>query len=163
VLVSMAISLTLVPVFAARFLAGRPMPAPGPVYRFFAHVYELGLSVALRFPWATLALSVAAVAAGVVLFTGIPRPPTPRQPPPPGARHPRLVKGLETGLMPAMDEGAFVLDYWAPSGTPLEQTEKMVRDLEKILSKNPDVEAYVRRTGAELGLFATQTSRGDIQ
>src|SRR5947209_18729493 len=62
-----------------------------------------------------------------------------------------------------MDEGAFVLDYWAPSGTPLEQTEKMVRDIEKILSNNPDVEAYVRRTGAELGLFATQTSRGDIQ
>jgi multidrug efflux pump subunit AcrB len=161
VLVSMAISLTLVPVFAARFLAGRPMPAPGPVYRFFAHVYELGLSVALRFPWATLALSVAAVVAGVVLFTGIPAPGGRREPdkPPPAP----LVKGLETGLMPAMDEGAFVLDYWAPSGAPLEQTEKIVRDLEKILSKNPDVESYVRRTGAELGLFATQTSRGDIQ
>ena len=65
--------------------------------------------------------------------------------------------------MPAMDEGAFILDYWAPSGTPLAQTEKMARDIEKILSKNPDVEAYVRRTGAENGLFATQTSRGDIQ
>src|SRR5947209_14179166 len=62
-----------------------------------------------------------------------------------------------------MDEGAFVLDYWAPSGTPLEQTEKMARDVEKILSRNPDIDAYVRRTGAELGLFATQTSRGDIQ
>src|SRR5207245_6489962 len=33
VLVSMVISLTLVPVFAAKFLAGRPMPAPGPIYR----------------------------------------------------------------------------------------------------------------------------------
>src|SRR5439155_850327 len=74
-----------------------------------------------------------------------------------------LVKGIETGLMPAMDEGAFVFDYWAPSGTPLEQTEKMARDVEKILSRNPDIDAYVRRTGAELGLFATQTSRGDIQ
>jgi multidrug efflux pump subunit AcrB len=62
-----------------------------------------------------------------------------------------------------MDEGAFVVDYFAASGTPLEQTEKMARDIEKILSKNPDVEAFVRRTGAELGLFATQTSRGDIQ
>ena len=36
VLVSMVISLTLVPVFAAKFLAGRPMPEPGPIYRFFA-------------------------------------------------------------------------------------------------------------------------------
>src|SRR5262249_55882082 len=34
---------------------------------------------------------------------------------------------------------------------------------EEILLKNPDVDRYVRRTGAELGLFATQTSRGDIQ
>jgi multidrug efflux pump subunit AcrB len=74
-----------------------------------------------------------------------------------------LVKGLETGLMPSMDEGAFVVDYLAASGTPLEQTEKMARDIEKILSKHPDVEAFVRRTGAELGLFATQTCRGDIQ
>ncbi len=161
VLVSMVISLTLVPVFAARFLAGRPMPAPGPIYRFFAHIYEMGLSVALYFPWTTLALSVLAVGAGILLFTGVPDFRHPREPgkPPP----PPLVKGLETGLMPAMDEGAFVFDYLAPSGTPLEQTEKMARDIEKILSKNPDVESYVRRTGAELGLFATQTSRGDIQ
>src|SRR5205807_1228419 len=73
-----------------------------------------------------------------------------------------LVKGLETGLMPAMDEGAFILDYWAPSGTPLEQTEKMLKTVEEVLSNHPDVKAYVRRTGSENGLFATQTSRGDI-
>src|SRR6202035_5289779 len=65
--------------------------------------------------------------------------------------------------MPVMYEGAFVVDYWAPAGTPLAQTEKMARVIEEILSKNPDVESYVRRTGAENGLFATQTSRGDIQ
>jgi multidrug efflux pump subunit AcrB len=160
VLVSMVISLTLVPVFAAKFLAGRPMPGPGPIYRFFAHIYEVVLSVALFFPWTTLALSMLAVVAGVILFTGLPDP---RGAPEPGKPTPPLVKGLETGLMPAMDEGAFVFDYLAPSGTPLEQTEKMARDVEKILSKNPDIDAYVRRTGAELGLFATQTSRGDIQ
>jgi multidrug efflux pump subunit AcrB len=147
VLVSMVISLTLVPVFAARFLAGRPMPGPGPIYRFVAHVYEVVLGVALRFPWVTLTLSVAAVGIGVVLFMGIPG----------------VIRPLETGLMPAMDEGAFVFDYWAPSGTPLAETERMAKEVEKILAKNPDVDTYVRRTGAELGLFATQTSRGDIQ
>jgi multidrug efflux pump subunit AcrB len=73
-----------------------------------------------------------------------------------------FVKGLETGLMPAMDEGAFVLDYWAPAGTPLAQTEKMAREVEKVLDANPDVQAYVRRTGSENGIFATMTSRGDI-
>ncbi|HEX4592102.1 MAG TPA: efflux RND transporter permease subunit, partial [Gemmataceae bacterium] len=161
VLVSMVISLTLIPVFAAKFLAGRPMPPPGPVYQFLAWLYEHGLSVALYFPRLTLTLSVAAVAVGFVLFTGIPNPGAKQEPgkPPPAP----LVKGLETGLMPAMDEGSFILDYWAPSGSPLAETERMVREVEKILSKNPDIDAYVRRTGAENGIFATQTSRGDIQ
>jgi multidrug efflux pump subunit AcrB len=147
VLVSMVISLTLVPVFAARFLAGRPMPEPGPIYRFFAAIYEAVLGVALRFPWATLLLSIAAVGAGIVVYTGIPG----------------RFKGVETGLMPAMDEGSFILDYWAPSGTPLARTEELVREVEKIIQDNPDVESYVRRTGSENGIFATQTSRGDIQ
>ena len=161
VLVSMVISLTLVPVVAARFLAGRPMPGPGRIYRFFEKAYEWVLTVALRFPWAALALSFVAVAVGAILVIGVPDPFAQHEAgkPPPAP----LVKGLETGLMPAMDEGAFVVDYLAASGTPLEQTEKMARDIEKILAKNPDVEAFVRRTGAELGLFATQTSRGDIQ
>src|SRR5262249_341918 len=161
VLVSMVISLTLIPVFAAKFLAGRPMPAPGPIYRFFANVYERALAVALHLPWVTLAVSVAAVGAGVVLFPGIPdyRKQQEKGQAPPAP----LVKGLETGLMPSMDEGAFVIDYWAPAGSPLEETEKKAKVIEEILSKNPDVKAYVRRTGAELGLFATQTSRGDIQ
>jgi multidrug efflux pump subunit AcrB len=159
VLVSMVISLTLVPVFAAKFLAGRPMPEPGPVYRAVAHVYDLGLAVALRFPWVTLSLSLAAVGVGVLLYAGLPDP----RPAPAGQPRQVLVKGLETGLMPQMDEGAFVLDYWAPTGTPLARTEEMARELEHILSENPDVQAYVRRTGAELGLFATQSNRGDIQ
>jgi multidrug efflux pump subunit AcrB len=161
VLVSMVISLTLVPVFAAKFLAGRPMPEPGLIYRAVAHGYELALGVALRFPWVTLSLSVAAVAAGVLLITGIPdyrRAAEPGKAPPPP-----IFKGLETGLMPAMDEGAFVVDYFAPTGTPLRRTEEMARTLEEILSENPDVQAYVRRTGAELGMFATKTNRGDIQ
>ncbi|HEV3236805.1 MAG TPA: efflux RND transporter permease subunit [Gemmataceae bacterium] len=161
VLVSMVISLTLVPVFAAKFLAGRPMPGPGPIYRSVAYVYEFMLSIALRFPWVVLGLSVAAVGVGIILFTGIPdyfaKQEKGKPPPAP------LVKGLETGLMPSMDEGAFIVDYWAPAGTPLEETERMAKDVEDILSQNPDVKAFVRRTGAENGLFATQTYRGDIQ
>ena len=72
VLVSMVISLTLIPVFAAKFLAGRPMPGPGPIYVFVANQYEKMLTVALRFPKVTLALSIAAVLVGVALCKGIP-------------------------------------------------------------------------------------------
>src|SRR5262249_15890327 len=113
-----------------------------------------------RFPAVVLALSVLAVGLGVILYLGIPHPWADAEE---GKPTPMLVPRLETGLMPAMDEGAFVLDYWAPAGTPLQDTEKMAKDLEHILSENPDVAAYVRRTGAELGLFATQSNRGDIQ
>src|SRR5262249_8689827 len=74
VLVSMVISLTLVPVFAAKFLAGRPMPAPGRIYRAVEHVYERVLAVALRFPWVTLGVSIAAVGIGIILCTGVPSP-----------------------------------------------------------------------------------------
>jgi multidrug efflux pump subunit AcrB len=129
------------------------MPEPGPVYRLFAWLYEKALGLALYLPWATLMLSLAAVGVGVLLITGIPGP---------TAAAPRF-KGLETGLMPAMDEGAFVLDYFAPTGTPLARTEEMAHQLEHLLDENPDVQVYVRRTGAELGLFATRTNRGDIQ
>jgi CzcA family heavy metal efflux pump len=161
VLVSMAISLTLVPVFAAKFLAGRPMPEPGRIYNFFVDRYEKLFETSLRFPWATLMVSFAAIGLGVLLFTGIPNwsaQQEPGQPPPEP-----LVKGLETGLMPAMDEGSFTLDYFAPTGTPLKRTEEMGRMLEEILLGNPDVELYVRRTGTQMGLFATKTNRGDIQ
>jgi CzcA family heavy metal efflux pump len=161
VLVSMVISLTLIPVFAAKFLTGRPMPEPGRLFRGLAHVYEWALDGALRFPKTVLALSVAAIAAGVVLVTGIPNPRSSQEEgkPPPAP----WFKGLETGLLPAMDEGAFILDYFAPAGTPLRRTEEIAAQLEHILSENPDVEAYVRRSGTENGLFATKTDRGDIQ
>jgi len=161
VLVSMVVSLTLVPVCAGQFLTGRPMPEPGPIYRAVAGVYDRALGVALGFPWVTLAVSVAAIGVGVVLYTGVPnywagKANSKTQAAP-------LVTGLETGLMPAMDEGAFVLDYFAPTGTPLKRTEEMARTIEEILSANPDVQSYVRRTGTQLGLFSTKTDRGDIQ
>src|SRR5439155_14251606 len=108
----------------------------------------------------TLVLSVVAVGAGVVLYTGVPDY---RAPGADGKPREPLVKGLQTGLMPAMDEGAFVLDYFVPTGTPLKRTEEIAHTLEQILSAHPDVQAYVRRTGTQLGLFATKTNRGDIQ
>src|SRR5262249_26843548 len=153
--------LTLIPVFAAKFLAGRPMRPPGRFYHAVAHIYDLLLARAIRYPWLTMAAALAAAVVGILLYTGIPNPFAKRAPgkPPPAP----LVKGVETGLMPQMDEGAFLLDYWAPTGSPLAETERKAREIEKILSANPDVQTYVRRTGTEDGLFATQTSRGDIQ
>jgi CzcA family heavy metal efflux pump len=65
-------------------------------------------------------------------------------------------------FMPAMDEGAFVLDYNAPPGTSLDETNRMLDHVERILMSVPEVEAYSRRTGTELGFFITEPNSGDF-
>ena len=67
-----------------------------------------------------------------------------------------------TGFLPEIDEGAFVLDYFSPGGTALNETDRMVHIVERILSSTPEIVGTSRRTGAELGLFATEQNRGDI-
>jgi CzcA family heavy metal efflux pump len=138
-LVSMVVSLTIIPVLAARFLGRRPMPTTGPIYDRAAHAYEGLLKSGLRFPrlWVAAALCM--------MFPAW-----------------WLVDHVKTGFMPDMDEGAFVLDYELPVGTSLSQTDKVLRRVEEVLRKTPDVSGYIRRTGAQLGLFATESYTGDI-
>jgi CzcA family heavy metal efflux pump len=69
---------------------------------------------------------------------------------------------LGTGFLPEMDEGGFVLDYLTPAGTSLTETDNIVRQMEAKIDKLPEKSAFSRRTGAELGLFATEQNRGDI-
>ena len=68
---------------------------------------------------------------------------------------------LETGFLPEMDEGSIVLDYNSPPGTSLEETDRMLREVEKILIKVPEVQAYSRRTGTQMGFYITEPNRGD--
>ena len=67
-----------------------------------------------------------------------------------------------SGFLPEVDEGAFVLDYWAPGGTALAETNREVNVVERILAGIPEITGTSRRTGAELGLFATSQNSGDI-
>jgi len=68
---------------------------------------------------------------------------------------------LETGFLPEMDEGSIVLDYNSPPGTSLEETDRMLREVEKIIVKVPEVATYSRRTGTQMGFFITEPNRGD--
>ena len=138
-LVSMVVSLTLIPVLSARYLARRPMPSTGPVYDLLARSYEGALRLLLRFPRTAVLLSLLAVVPGWLLYAHI-----------------------ETGFMPEMDEGAFVLDYEMPVGTSLPETDRVLRRVEAVLLDTSDVAGYIRRTGAELGFFATEAFTGDI-
>lgn len=68
---------------------------------------------------------------------------------------------LETGFLPEMDEGSIVLDYTSPPGTSLGETDRMLQQVEKIINKVPEVEAYSRRTGTQMGFFITEPNNGD--
>jgi CzcA family heavy metal efflux pump len=68
---------------------------------------------------------------------------------------------LKTGFLPDMDEGSIVLDYTSPPGTSLEETDRILQQVEKIITKEPDVEAYSRRTGTQMGFFITEPNTGD--
>jgi CzcA family heavy metal efflux pump len=69
---------------------------------------------------------------------------------------------LSTGFLPEMDEGGFVVDYLTPAGTSLSQTNSLAQQLEQKVAALPEKSAFSRRTGAELGLFATEQNKGDI-
>jgi multidrug efflux pump subunit AcrB len=72
-----------------------------------------------------------------------------------------LLPKIETGFLPEMDEGSIVLDYKSPPGTSLEETDRILREVEKIIVTIPEVEAYSRRTGTEMGFFITEPNNGD--
>lgn len=65
-------------------------------------------------------------------------------------------------FLPAFDEGAFVLDYIAPPGTSLAETDRILRHVEAILKETPEIDSYSRRTGAQLGLSITEPNTGDF-
>jgi CzcA family heavy metal efflux pump len=72
-----------------------------------------------------------------------------------------ILPQLQTGFLPEMDEGSIVLDYNSPPGTSLEETDRMLHQVEKIIDKIPEVEAYSRRTGTQMGFFITEPNSGD--
>ncbi len=137
VLLSMVVSLTSMPVAAARWLAARE-EAPGTPA--LERVYRRIASWGARRPWLGPLSVVLAVALGAAMLSASP-----------------------SGFLPSLDEGSFVLDYFMPPGTSLEETDRVARRLEAILRETPEVESYTRRTGIELGpAAATAENGGDV-
>jgi CzcA family heavy metal efflux pump len=138
VLISLLLSLTLIPLlshFAYRHGEhGREERRSG-----WERGYARALEASVRRPWLAVAAAVVLAVVGYLLYLGMP-----------------------SGFLPPMDEGGFVIDYLTPPGTALAETDRLVRKMEAIVAKTSEVAAFSRRTGAELGLFATQSNKGDI-
>jgi CzcA family heavy metal efflux pump len=72
-------------------------------------------------------------------------------------------RSLGSDLLPEMDEGAFVLDYFTPAGSSLTESNRILDHVDKILHRIPEVSITSRRTGLEMGLAAvTEANRGDF-
>ena len=161
-LTSLVLALGFTPILAERFVRARRRVRPegdgspprerevrtdereemeeaGPILRAIIRRYEWVLSHALD-----NRLLVLVIIAGVLVGSYL------------------VYRGLGSEFLPEFDESAFVLDYWAPPGASLAETDRMLHHVEDLLMETPEVESYSRRTGLELGLFVTEPNRGDF-
>ena len=72
-------------------------------------------------------------------------------------------RSLGSDLLPAMDEGGFILDYIMPAGSSLTETNRVMEHIDRVLHAIPEVESTSRRTGLQMGLAAvTEANYGDF-
>ncbi len=137
--ISFLVSWLAVPILAARVLKPAKHSeidhSPGFILRLYAGL----MRPLLRFSWLTLPLLALFVGAGYLAYSQV-----------------------GTGFMPAMDEGGFIIDYKTDPGTSLAETDRLLRKVEAILRKTPEVATYSRRTGLQLGGGLTEANTGDF-
>jgi len=140
VLLSLVFAVTFIPLLSQRFLSpGAHRVSSERFIEPVNRVYERAVRWALGHRRLVVAVTAASVLLGVFLYTRV-----------------------ETGFLPEMDEGGYVLDYWTPPGTSLAETDSILRRIEERVQRMPETASFSRRTGAELGLFATEQNKGDI-
>ena len=139
--ISYLLTWIVVPLLAERLLDQRHSAdhAPGRFSQRVMRVYETCLRRWLKRPAWMLLLVLPLIAVGVLAYARV-----------------------GTGFMPAMDEGGFTFDYISRPGTSLEETGRLLNQVETIIRENPYVDTYSRRTGLQLGDGLTEANTGDI-
>jgi CzcA family heavy metal efflux pump len=143
-LTSLVLALGFTPILAERFVKGKTGSNPDEethsgILGAIIRRYEAVLGFALDNRW-VVALTILLVFVGSFF----------------------LYRVLGSEFLPEFDESAFVLDYIAPSGSSLAETDRMLQHVEEMLRQTPEVESYSRRTGLEMGLFVTEPNTGDF-
>jgi len=144
--ITMAVALTisflvawwLVPVLVERLIASRSHVAEVDPNGRIMRRYRAALEGAVARPAAAVLWVAALAVVGVLAFASV-----------------------GTGFIPKIDEGGFILDYIAPPGMSLTETDRLLRQVEEILHDTPDVDTYSRRTGLQLGGGLTEPNQGD--
>jgi CzcA family heavy metal efflux pump len=141
-LTSLVLALTFTPVLAERFVRAKKDEIEEDRGRFLGAIirrYESILGVALDNRWVVIVTIVVVLLASYVLY-----------------------RSLGSEFLPEFDESAFVLDYLAPPGSSLAETDRMLKHVEEMMLKTPEIESFSRRTGLEMGLFVTEPNTGDF-
>lgn len=141
-LVSMLLAIFFIPILSHRFINeqdAEKQERPSRLFTYLNHFYELALKFLLRRRYIVWVVSFFLIVLSYVLY-----------------------KGLPTGFMPEMDEGTFILDYRTSAGTSIEETDRVVKQIEAILTEIPEIVSYSRRTGLQLGGGLTEANMGDF-
>lgn len=140
--ISFLVAWLAIPVLAAAWLGGKEAEkAEGGTLTAQAHGAYAGLMRrVLPLPWLVLLVAIPLLVLGYLSY-----------------RH------LASGFLPAADEGGFTLDYRAPPGTSLAETDRLCRQVEQILRGIPEVQTYSRRTGYNFGAGElSESNTGDF-
>jgi len=140
--VSMFLSIFFIPILSQRFITDKDaqkQEKEGKILKFIFKYYEKSLNFLFNKKIWAFAISIFLMAASYFFYNH-----------------------LQSGFMPEMDEGAFILDYRTTPGTSLEETDRVLRQIGKILSSTPEVASYSRRTGIQLGGGLTEANMGDF-
>lgn len=119
---------------ALRF-AGRGITVP---YERMARFYQRSLPNALAHPWRVLGFAAATFAIALA-----------------------LVPTLGLDLIPQLAQGRFDMTVTLPPGTPLAETDKLVREIATRHAKDPGVESIYGVAGAGTRLDANPTESGE--
>lgn len=141
VLVSLFVSLTLVPMLCSRHL--KVSHSHGRVYRFLDrgfqamdNLYRRLLSGALNFRWSVIIVTLAVVYSSGFFFANIGK-----------------------GFFPLQDESRFLVSFKTPLGSSLEYTNEKLKEIEQRLSAYPEIDSYF----STIGLGETgQANRGTV-
>lgn len=142
ILASLVVALTVVPALCKLLLGDGAKHAQkeGALVRWLKHAYEPTLRLAIRFRAMVLALTAAASIAALA-----------------------LASTYGSDFLPEFNEGTVTIFTDAPTGTSLEESDRMVKGLDRRLAEIEGVKAVVRRTGrAERDEHAHGVNRSEI-
>ncbi|KQS04984.1 cation transporter [Sphingomonas sp. Leaf357] len=123
-LFAFVLSVTFVPAAIAAFLGGRVDEKESRIIAAIKRRYEPGLDVAMRRPSLTIGGALVGVVLAALAFSTL---------------------GQE--FLPQLDEGDILVQAWRPPGTSVQQSQQMQFAVEKIISREPEVEYAFSRTG----------------